>query len=169
MPQHLNQSARSYVEKIGALYERARSLVSRRPRDDSRLQMWEWHRASARACVEEAALIYSDGLRALLKRPVTVNCRRGLGAPLFECRAGGDPAHSFRVHRSVLMETPQEREAVAQAFGDTAAETLAAFAEGLRELQRLGGFKRQRSMNLQPDVEQLPQPDPGIAESTPAA
>lgn len=168
----LNQSARHYVEKIGALYERARSLVTRRLHNDRRLQVWEWHRASAQACVEEASLIYADGLEALLKEAVTVTYLKGPGAPRFDCRIEAVPESRFRVCGGVLMETPQERESVERLFGGTDAEVLEAFAEGLCKLQRLGGFKRQRSVTLQPGLKIAPEtavptvaPEPAPPES----
>lgn len=152
----LSRSARRYIEKIGALYERARALVSRH-HDDSRLQVWEWHRASAQACVEEAALMYAEGVTALLNEAVTVSCVRGLGTAHFDCRVGADdPPRGFRVRRSVLMDTPEEREAVERLLGGGDAEVIEAFAEGLRKLYCLGTFARQRSLTLRPEPAPLP-------------
>lgn len=162
---HWSEATRRYVERIGALYERARSLVSHRSRHDNRLQVWEWHRASAQACVDEASLIYTEGLMALLHETVTVSCSKGLGAPQFYCRveAADRPAHSFRVYQGVLMDEPQEREAVERLFGGADAEVLEAFAEGLRKLHGLGAFKRHRSITLQPDAEPAASLEPVLA------
>jgi hypothetical protein len=159
--QGLSRSARRYIEKIGALYDRARSLVVRHFHDDSRLQVWEWHRASAQACVEEASLMYIEGMTALLNEPVIVRCVRSLGAPHFDCRVGAeDPPRSFRVRRSVLMDTPEEREAVERLLGGSDSEVKEAFAEGLRKLYCLGAFQHEHSMTLQPEPEPLPDPAP---------
>lgn len=168
---HFSLSARHYVEKIGALYERARSLVTHRSRHDSRLQVWEWHRASAQACIEEAALIYGDGLSALLRETVTVSCGKGLGAPQFYCRVEtvDQSAQSFRVYRGVRIDEPLEREAVERLFGGTDTEVLKAFAEGLCKLQRLGAFKRRRSLTLPPDADTPTQAVPSAAETETAA
>jgi len=150
---HLSDSAGHYVARIGSLYDRAVSLVKGSSADQAALRTWEWHRASARACTEEAAHLYVAGLEALLKRPLTVRCADRRGKPEFICLMEDEGTqHSFRfLGRELCADGDGEQEAVVEAFGHEDTAVLAAFAEGLCELRHLGSFRRPRELKLQPD------------------
>ena len=154
---NLGDVARHYIARIGSIYDRARELLAGDSVSNSgSLDAWKWYRASAQACMEEAAIIYTEGLESLIKVPVRVDCHRAGTAPQFTClvAAGDTPAAAdsgFRVGRKVIIDTDAERDAITALLGSTERHLLDAFAEGLCKLQLLGAFGQQRSIALNPE------------------
>lgn len=148
------ESARRYVARIGSLYEKARSLVAGSSPEHGPLAAWEWHRTSAQACVDEAVLIYIEGLETLLAEPVEVRCIEESSAPRFTCLLGESEAGvGFEVQDGAANTDSEAAMSAAQrAFGKAHNEVLAAFAEGLQRLHALGAFRQNDRLKLQPEV-----------------
>lgn len=152
MSHNLSDSARRTIARIGSLYERAVAMVTGSPHAHPALRNWEWHRASALACMEEAAHLYVAGLESLLRQPLRVGYVAGRGKPEFVCDTPGEgEAHRFRLIGRELQQEEGAADAVLAAFGDVDNEVLRAFAEGLCALRRLGSFRKTRELRLQPD------------------
>ena len=149
----ISDSARHYVERIGSLYARARAMIGRTPHDQDALQTWQWHRASAQACVDEAVLIYLEGLEGLLQAPVSARVE---GA-VFACQVDGDKELIFRFAADdgpvAALDDENQRRAAETLFGNTDREVLDAFAEGLCQLRQLGEFGHSGRIRLSPNVQ----------------
>ncbi len=154
---HLGDMTRQYVARIGSIYDRARAFLAHDARRSGSLESWNWYRASAQGCIEEAVIIYTEGLESLIRLPVMIEYQkgqRGSAVPQFCCRVLAEHAgdsRSFCVRRKVILETQAQREAVEALLGSTEREVLGAFAEGLCNLRRLGAFKQRRSLRLDPE------------------
>jgi hypothetical protein len=152
-----NGSARHYVERIGSLYARAKALIGLRSHERGLLQNWQWHRASAQACQDEAVLIYLEGLEALLRLPVSVRLNGEARAPVFVCEVKADTKLAFSLDAAArpaaALENADARGAVEALFGEADREVLEAFAEGLYQLQRLGEFDRSGRIKLTPALD----------------
>lgn len=154
---HFSDMTRQYVARIGSIYNRARALLVHDARHHGSLESWNWYRASAQGCIEEAVIIYTEGLETLIRLPVMIEYQqgqKGSSVPQFSCRLLDEKAadeRGFRVRRKVMRETQNEREAVEALLGGTEREVLNAFAEGLCNLRRLGAFKHRRKLRLDPE------------------
>jgi hypothetical protein len=149
-----SESARRYVARIGSLYERARALVAGTSPEHRPMAAWDWHSTSAQACVEEAVLIYIEGLEILLSEPVEVRSEEESGALRFICLPmKGAAGTSFEaVDGAIVANSDEAKSAVEHAFGPGHREVLTAFADGLQRLHALGAFGRSNKLKLQPDV-----------------
>jgi hypothetical protein len=153
----ISESARHYVERIGSLYNKAKARIGRAPHDRDALQNWQWHRASAQACLEEAVLIYLEGLEALLQAPVTVELGGETGAPMFICHVGAGGELVFRLGAAeaaaAVLAHDDERSAVEALFGKADRELLEVLAEGLSQLRWLGEFEQRGRIKLTPELD----------------
>jgi hypothetical protein len=154
---NISDSARHYVERIGSLYARARAMIGRASHDHDTLQNWQWHRASAEACLDEAVLIYLEGLEGLLQAPVSVRLEGEARAPaVFACQVGADKERVFRFADdegpAAALDDENQRRAVETLFGKVDREVLDAFAEGLCQLRQLGEFGRSGRIKLSPEA-----------------
>jgi hypothetical protein len=154
---HIGDVTRQYVARLGSIYDRAKSLLAGESHKTSgALESWKWYRASAQACMEEAAIIYTEGLESLIKVPLRVECRKQAGAPRFTCvlldPSEGTEQPGFHVGRKLVMDTEAQRHAVETLLGSTDRAFVSALSEGLCKLQHLGAFKDQGSITLNPDT-----------------
>lgn len=148
----LGESARRYVVRIGALYEKARALVAGGPHDHGHLAAWEWHRTSAQACVDEAVLMYIDGLETLLKEPLDVQCRDQSGRPRFICTPATEPADAPFELSGESSEDQAAAERMRRFLVEEQRGVLAAFIGGLQRLHALDAFERSAGLKLRPNA-----------------
>jgi hypothetical protein len=143
-----NPFTERWVSRIGSLYERARSLVSGGHEDPALVAPWEWHCASAQACVEEAVLIYIEGLGTLLRHPLSVRCTVDAQRPHFDC-SPPDGAGFEVGPEGVVADGDAAERTLSEAFGGRHPEVLRAFADGLQRLYALGAFGSRAAMKLE--------------------
>jgi hypothetical protein len=147
-------AARSYFHLARAWGGKALALARQKPMSRALVDGWQRYRQAGRMLVDQARLMYEEGIESLIKEPVTVEFRSVDGSPTFICYVGSEgngSRPSFRAYQTVRAENEAEQSALQKAFGTPDAIILDAFAEGLRRLERLGAFCHEPTITFQPD------------------
>ena len=149
VPAH-HPTSRHYMSRIRAVFHRARALM-RNSDCSAALRNWQWHRSSARACVDEAVLIYIQGLESLLDKALRVRRELGDGPVRFVCEVEGNSGNFVLPGLDLDQREAAEHARLEAAFGCLDMAVLKAFAEGLADLERFGGFDEHSELRLQPE------------------